>query len=246
MALLACALGCIWGSFLNVCIERLPRGQSPLWPPSRCPHCLTPIRPYDNVPLISWLLLRGRCRHCRAPISPRYPLVEALGGGLALGLLQREGPTVLGAVHYLLASALVVAAFIDLDHMLIPDWITLPGTALGLGASILPGGAGLGTAALGAALGGGVLWALRAVYGALRRREGLGLGDVKLGAMLGAMVGPQGVAFLLPAAAISGAAVGTALALRRGRGLDYALPFGPFLAGAGLWYLAAPWAPFGA
>jgi len=246
MASFAFLVGCIWGSFLNVCIERLPQGQSLLRPSSRCPRCHIPIRFYDNIPLISWLILRGRCRHCAQPISPRYPLVEALGGVLALLLLKREGLTALALAHYLLASALVVAAFIDLTHMLIPDQITIPGTALSLGTSALPGGLGWRTALLGMILGGGVLWGLRALYGVVRRREGLGLGDVKLGTMLGAMLGPQGVAFMLPAAALSGAMVGTVAALRRGRGLDYALPFGPFLAGAGIFYLVLlPWHPLG-
>jgi leader peptidase (prepilin peptidase) / N-methyltransferase len=232
------AFGLVIGSFLNVCIYRLPRGESLAFPGSRCPACGTPIRWYHNVPVLSWVALRGRCASCRAPISWRYPLVEALGGGLFLGLWLAMGPGAGFAVSALLGLMLIVLFFTDFDHQLLPDAVTLPGTALGAALAWFNpfiGGEGFGRLAVslaGAALGSGLLWAIGAIYGRLRGVEAMGMGDVKMMAMVGAFTGPRGVLFTLFAASVVGAAVGLALIPIRGRSLRDTLPFGCFLAPA--------------
>ncbi len=232
------AIGLVLGSFLNVCIYRLPVGESVAYPGSRCPSCGTPIRWYQNVPVVSWVLLRGRCASCRAPISWHYPLVEALGGGLLLGLWLALGPGAAFAVASLLGLMLIVLFFTDLDHQILPDLVTLPGAVLGAGLAWFNpflGGEGLRrlvAALAGAALGSGVLWAIGAVYGRLRGVEAMGMGDVKMMAMVGAFTGPRGVLFTLFAASIVGAAVGLALIPLRGRSLRDTIPFGCFLAPA--------------
>jgi leader peptidase (prepilin peptidase)/N-methyltransferase len=227
----AVLLGLGFGSFLNVVVHRLPRGESLVRPRSRCPGCGAPVRPRDNVPLLGWLLLRGRCRDCAAPISPRYPLVEALGGGLgALAVLAAPdlpGALCLGG----LLLTLTAVFFIDLDHQLILDVITLPGIALGLAF-----GTRLGTARLDAVIGclGGylVLWGVQKAYRTVRGVDGLGGGDVKLAAMLGAWLGWQGVLLTFLFGSFVGAVVGMTLASRGRAGARTALPYGVFLAPA--------------
>ncbi len=232
------AVGLVIGSFLNVCIHRLPRGESVAFPGSRCPSCGTPIRWYQNVPVVSWIVLGGRCAACRAPISLRYPLVEALGGGLLLGLWVAMGPSVAFAVAALLGLMLIVLFFTDLDHRLLPDAVTLPGAVLGAALAWFnpfldgEGVHGLVASLAGAALGSGLLWAIGAAYGRLRSVEAMGMGDVKMMAMVGAFTGPRGVLFTLFAASVAGAAVGLALIPLRGRSLRDTLPFGCFLAPA--------------
>jgi leader peptidase (prepilin peptidase)/N-methyltransferase len=258
--LFAFLVGLVIGSFLNVCIHRLPLEQSLMWPGSRCPACMAPIAWSDNLPVLSWLRLGGRCRTCRAPISVRYPLVELLAGGLAVLSLARFGVTPWAAVAFGLASALVVVSMIDLDHGIIPDVISLPGILVGLAASALvPGGVGLWDAFAGACLGGGLLWAIAAVYQRVAGIEGLGLGDVKLLAMIGAFLGWQSLPAVLLVASLTGSVGGLALvASRRGRARARRvlrmlgpgalarhlrrtpLPFGPFLA---LGALAALYVP---
>jgi len=208
--------GALWGSFFNVAIHRWPRGMSVVRPPSHCPACGAAIRPFRNVPILGWLLLRGRAECCGAPISARYPAVEALGGLLALAIAERlvvhaaEGseavPAALEAVAYFaFAGGLLVATFVDLDFMEIPDEVSLPGAALGLATAPLRGFPGAGDAALGA--GGGYLtvqvlfvW----VYEHLTGRRGMGEGDAKLLAMIGAWLGWQGALFALVAGAAQG------------------------------------------
>ncbi|MGQ9656233.1 MAG: prepilin peptidase, partial [Thermodesulfobacteriota bacterium] len=178
-SLVALALGSVIGSFLNVCIYRLPRGESLVFPGSHCPLCGARIRWYDNVPLLSYLLLKGRCRDCRGRIAPRYPLVEAISAVLCLWVLARYGLSVTSAIHYVFVCALVVVAFIDLDHQIIPDLITYPGIAAGVAASFISPGVTLRDSLLGLLVGGGILLAVALVFRWIRKKEGLGMGDVK-------------------------------------------------------------------
>jgi leader peptidase (prepilin peptidase) / N-methyltransferase len=225
------ALGLIVGSFANVCIHRIPLGESVVSPPSRCPRCRALIRPWDNVPVLSYLWLRGRCRRCQAPISGRYPLVEVANGLAWLALAWRGGPTLQTAISMLLVTALLVLALIDLDHHLLPNVITLPGIAVGLLASFLPGSPVSPTSAAASALGGYLCLALVAkvaerVYG----EEALGQGDWKMTAMLGAFLGWAGMLLAVFLGTLAGALVGlTLIALGRGSRRTR-IPLGTFLA----------------
>ncbi len=257
--------GAVVGSFLNVVVHRLPREESVVRPGSRCPACGEPIRAHDNVPILGWLLLGGRCRDCRAPISPRYPLVELANALLWTALAQRLGPGLSFLVLAAFCSALVAVTLIDLDHLIIPDAITLPGTALGLAAGLaLPPRAGPLTWALYergglsrlpgplaspafwdrllAAACGFAFFYLAAVAGdRIFRKASMGGGDIKLAAMMGAVLGMTGLVVSIYVALLVGSAVGIAmLALRRAR-VGTAIPFGPFLALGGV--VAAFWAP---
>jgi leader peptidase (prepilin peptidase)/N-methyltransferase len=231
----AFALGLVIGSFANVCIHRLPRHESIVTPRSRCPRCAALISPLDNVPVLAYLLLRGRCRRCRAPISVRYPAIELANGLLYLGLALVYGPTPLTPVRMALATALLVLALIDLEHHLLPNVITLPGIAAGLAASFLPGSAVTPWGALAAAAGGyvgmaAVARAAEAYYG----QEALGQGDWKMVAMLGAFFGWRGMLLAVLVGTAAGAVVGLALvAAGRGSGRTK-LPLGTFLAAGAL------------
>jgi len=228
-------LGLVVGSFANVCIYRLPRRESVVSPPSRCPSCGTPIRARDNVPVASWLVLRGRCRACRAPISPRYPVVEATNGCLWLALAIVRGPRSQTFVEMVLVTALLVLSVIDLDHQILPDAITLPGVGAGLAASFLPGSPVRPLGALLAAAGGWLAFAAVAkAYQRVRGIEGLGQGDWKLAAMLGAFLGWQPMLLTVLIATVAGTAVGLAAVALRGRDLRHALPLGTFLGTAGI------------
>lgn len=246
LAGVAFALGACVGSFLNVVAHRLPHGESLVHPASRCPVCWDPIPAWANVPILSWLGLRGRCRRCKAPISARYPLVEAATGLLFALLLLRWlhvglGPRLL--VDWLLASALVAVTLIDADHRIIPNEITYPGIPLGLAlAWLVPGPSPL-DAFLGLLVAGGMLWALSAGYERLRGRIGLGMGDVKLVAMLGAFLGLQPALEIIMVGSLLGLAWGLFLIGFRGAGRLTRIPFGPALAAAALLELFAPgWA----
>lgn len=230
-------IGCCLGSFYNVVIHRLPNGESLVHPPSHCPGCDKPIAPYDNIPILSYLLLRGKCRHCRASISPRYPLVEALTGLVAMLLFRRYGfhPQLL--VEFVFASILIIITFIDLDTYTIPDVFSLTGIGLGFLGSFLTARLSWTDSLLGVLLGGGLFWAIAAGYAWVRRREGLGGGDIKLLAMIGAFVGWSGVVFTILAASISGLAVGLVVMARSRQGLTAMIPFGPFLALGAISYI---------
>jgi leader peptidase (prepilin peptidase)/N-methyltransferase len=227
---LAFAVGASVGSFLNVCIHRLPQDESVIRPGSRCPRCATPIAWHDNIPLVSWAWLRARCRACRAPIPGRYPLVEGATGGLAVLALLRFGPTAAAAVAFAFTAALLLVTFIDLDHRFIPDEVSLPGIGIGLAASFLPGGVTPLDALGGALLGGGVLWAVAWGYERLTGVEGMGYGDVKLLAMMGAFLGWQAIPAVLVVASITGSVAGALLIFARGgtgRARRIARHFGP-------------------
>jgi leader peptidase (prepilin peptidase)/N-methyltransferase len=222
--------GAVIGSFLNVCIHRLPRHESIVRPSSRCPACGKQIAPYDNVPILSFLWLRGRCRACRAPISFRYPLVESANAIGYLWIVQQFGLGWSAAAYAVLFSALLVVTFIDFDHQIIPDRITLPGIPLGIlcASTVLP--AGLLNSVLGVLLGGGLLWFMAWISPYLFGKEGMGGGDIKLLAMIGAFLGWEPVLLTVLVGAFTGAVTGLSLiALKRLRRDQY-LPFGPFLA----------------
>lgn len=238
LLLLALLMGLCIGSFLNVVIYRLPLGKSIVSPGSRCPKCSYELRWYDNVPVLSWAFLAGKCRQCRAPISVQYPIVELVTGVLFV-LVAWWTPVGPLLVSRLILVAILVALFgIDLEHQILPNVITLPGIVIGLMFSfIAPPGwkdAGLGTL-----LGGGVLYGIAAAYYAVRREEGLGMGDVKMLAMIGAFLGWKAVLVTLVLSSFSGAAIGLALIAAQRGGMKLALPFGTFLAvGAGAAMLA--------
>ena len=237
--------GLVVGSFLNVCIHRLPLGASVVRPRSRCPACGSPIPWYHNVPVASWIVLGGRCARCGARISLRYPVVELLGGCAALLLWRTLGPGAAFPIATAFAWSMIVLFFTDYDHQLLPDAVTLTGLASGMAlAWINPFLAGTGwrrvwLAAAGAALGAGLLWGVGALYGKLRKVEAMGLGDVKMMAMVGSFVGPFGVLLTIFGGSISGAVVGLVMIPLRGRSLRDTLPFGCFLAPAALAALLA-------
>lgn len=230
----ALAIGLVVGSFANVCIHRLPRRQSVVVPRSRCPRCGAAIRPLDNIPVLSYLLLRGRCRSCRAPISPRYPAVEAANGLMYMTLAHVLGPTPQAVLAMGLVTALLVLSLIDLDHQLLPNVITLPGIALGLLASLLPDPpTPLGS--LGAALGGYLgFFIVAEAYRRSRGVEGLGQGDWKMAAMLGAFLGWEKMVLAVLLATLAGTVVGLTLVVFLGRTGRHALPLGTFLGLAGI------------
>jgi leader peptidase (prepilin peptidase)/N-methyltransferase len=233
--LLATAFGLIVGSFANVVIHRLPERRSVVWPGSCCPRCQQPIRAWDNVPVLSWLLLRGRCRACRARIAARYPIVELANGLLWLALAAVLGPTPRAFATMALVTALLVLSLIDLDHHLLPDAITKPGVVAGLTASFLPGSPVTPMGALLAAAGGYLaLGAVARLYRKTRGVEGLGQGDWKMMAMLGAFLGWERMLLTLLLATVAGTVVGLALMTLRGVTSQHALPLGTFLGFAGI------------
>jgi leader peptidase (prepilin peptidase)/N-methyltransferase len=227
-------VGLVVGSYLNVVIHRLPHGRSTVRPGSRCPACGAPIRARDNLPVVSWLLLGGRCRDCRAPIPVRYPLVELATGLAFAGAVLRFGWTADAAAAAVLAALLVALGAIDLDHFLLPDRLTLPGLALGLAFQAAAPGGSLVAGLRGALVGAGVLLVLAGGWELLRGVEGMGLGDVKMLAMIGAFLGVAGTLVTLVAASFAGALAGLALVARGRGGLQSRLPFGLFLAAGGL------------
>lgn len=236
MGLVAFLLGAVWGSFLNVCIWRLPRGISLLRPRSFCPSCGAKIRAYDNIPLLSFFLLRGKCRACGTPISWRYPLVEALTAFLAL-LCYLAFPLGEALLYFLFCSALLVASFIDIDHRIIPDEISLGGTGAGVFFSLLEITVPLSDALFGIAVGAGGLLLVGGLYKALRKQEGIGGGDVKLMGMIGAFLGAKGVLFSLFSGSVMGAVFGLVMIWKRGADMKYQIPFGPFLSFGAFLYL---------
>jgi len=223
-------IGCILGSFLNVVAYRAPRGRSIVTPPSACPACGARIRPWDNVPVLSYVFLRGRCRDCGARISPRYVLVELLGGAIPLLLWSRYGVGTELALLWPLMYVLLVLSVIDLDTRTLPDKVTLPGIAVGLIASPLIGYTTFVGSLVGAAVGGGALFLIALLGDAVFRKESMGGGDIKLAAMLGAFLGWKLCLVLLFVAFFVGAVVGVAVIVARGRQWDRTVPFGPFIA----------------
>jgi leader peptidase (prepilin peptidase) / N-methyltransferase len=236
--LLLAIFGACIGSFLNVCIFRMPRGESLAWPGSRCTSCGRALSWYENIPVVSWVVLRGRCRTCRAPVSWMYPTVEVLAALVFVSAYSLYGLTLLGAVRALFACALIVLFVTDLQHKILPNAITLPGIVVGFLVSlVLP--PGWRDSLIGILVGGGTLFAIAEAYYRLRGQEGLGMGDVKLLGMIGAFLGWKLVLLTLVLASFAGSVVGGAF-IMSGRGnMQYALPFGTFLSIGAL--VAAIW-----
>ena len=234
----AFALGAIVGSFLNVVIHRYPIEESIVFPPSRCPACRAGIRWFDNVPILAWLWLRGRCRDCRAPISPRYPLVELANALFYLAIYLHTGPTPGFVLIAAFVSMIIVLIYIDAEIQILPDVIDLPGIAVGIAIGALALGesypalvvsASIVDALAGALVGAAVIVAVIGVYWLIRRVEGMGQGDIKMLAMIGAGLGWRAVPGVLLLAAVCGSLIGVPAALRSERGMQLPLPFGVFL-----------------
>jgi len=226
---IAAAFGAIVGSFLNVCIHRLPRGKSIVWPASACPACGRELSWFENIPLVSYTVLRGRCRSCRAPISARYPVVELATALLFAACAWAYGPTLLFVSRVLFGSALIVLFAIDLEHHLLPNVVTLPGIIVGFVFSLfLP--PGWLDSLIGLVVGGGGLFLIAEGYYRLRHEEGLGMGDVKMLAMIGAFLGWKLTIVTLMMASFAGSIIGLLLIATRRGDMKYALPFGTFLA----------------
>lgn len=236
-ALFAFVFGLVVGSFLNVCICRLPREESVVSPPSHCPHCSYLIKWYDNIPLFSYLLLRGKCRGCGVHISLQYPLVELLNGILALLLFLRFGLTPAFLVFFLFCSALVVITFIDIEHQIIPDEISLGGIVIGFVLSFVLKEPGWLDSLIGILLGGGSLLLVAYGYQFLTGKEGMGGGDIKLLAMMGAFLGWKSVPFILFASSMVGSIIGISIMLLQKKDSKLAIPFGPYLAFGAVLYI---------
>jgi leader peptidase (prepilin peptidase) / N-methyltransferase len=246
------AVGAMIGSFLNVVIHRLPREESVVFPSSRCPSCGAAIKPYDNIPVLSWVVLRGRCRSCKTAINARYPAVELLTALLFALVLLQQGLTIGLLPDLIFTAALVALVFIDAEHMILPDAITLPGVGFALVVrALVPNlygveflrdgmmagwpdvGLSLTNAVLGAIVGGGTLWLVGWLWERVRGVEAMGLGDVKMMFMVGAYLGWPLTLVTLFMGVVAGAITGVGLMLRRGeRDMRMMLPFGIFL-GAG-------------
>ena len=229
--------GAAVGSFLNVCIGRIPEGLSIVTPPSRCPQCGHPIRFYDNIPIISFLLLGRKCRDCRGEISFRYPLIELLTAVFAWLLFQRFGLTPAFPAVFAFVCVLIVISFIDFDHQIIPHLLTLSGIPVFAVLAVLYMGLTAIDVFLGVMIGAGTLYFVAIYYEAMTGREGMGGGDVNLLAMLGAFMGWKSLLFILLVSSLLGAFVGLVFILFKGKDMKYAVPFGPFLCIAAVVYL---------
>jgi leader peptidase (prepilin peptidase)/N-methyltransferase len=229
--------GAAIGSFLNVCIFRLPLEQSIVSPSSHCFSCKKPIAFYDNVPLISFIFLKGKCRHCKAPFSYQYPLVELLTGILAFASVLMWGFTINALSVFIFLAALIAITFIDIEYKIIPDVISLPGILYGLLAALVLPRISFLDSFFGVLLGGGSLLLVAGLYYLLTKQEGMGLGDVKLLAMMGAFLGWQSILFIVMIGSMTGAVIGIVAMLIKKKDRKYAIPFGPFLSLGAVSYL---------
>jgi leader peptidase (prepilin peptidase)/N-methyltransferase len=234
-------LGTVVGSFLNVCIWRIPAGKSIIFPASSCPDCKAPIRWHQNIPVISYLLLGRKCAACRAPISFRYPLVEILTGFLFAVIVYRFGVQYFTPVLWLLGAVLIVVTFIDIDHQIIPNLISLPGIGIGFLCSFIIPWVSWTASLLGILIGGGSLYLVAMAYEWLTKKEGMGGGDIKLLAMIGAFLGWKAILPIIFMSSLIGSAVGVPLMLLKKADGKLAIPFGPFLSLGTLVYLL--WGP---
>ncbi|RLB20208.1 MAG: prepilin peptidase [Deltaproteobacteria bacterium] len=222
--------GLALGSFANVCIYRLPLGRSIVSPPSSCPHCGQQIKFYDNIPLLSYLLLKGKCRVCGHPISAQYPLVELSMGLISLALFIRYGASYQYILYLLFTGSLVVITFIDLHHQIIPDVVSLPGIAVGFLSSFFLISVSWIDSVIGIVAGGGALLVIAIIFEKLTGREGMGGGDIKLLAMIGAWMGWKALPFIVLVSSLAGTIIGGGALLITGKGYGVRIPFGPFLA----------------
>jgi len=252
--------GTVIGSFLNVCIYRIPREESIAYPGSHCTSCDQPISFYYNIPIISYFLLGGKCQHCKSSISGRYPLVELISGLLFLATVWKFGLSIETLFYLLLISSLIAITFIDFEHKIIPNVITYPGILIGiLYSALITDWDNFGQAIhtfnetqnlfsmlrelpildsiFGIILGGGILLLIAYFYKALKKRDGMGMGDVKLLAMIGAFFGWEGVLFVIFLSSILGSVIGISIIIAKKGDLKYALPFGPFLSIAAVVYI---------
>ncbi len=236
-ALAAFLFGAVVGSFLNVCIYRIPEGLSIIRPPSSCPKCGGAIRLYDNIPILSWLVLKGRCRDCREPISPRYLVVEVLTGLLSFVLFLNFDFSLKFLAAFIFCCALLVITFIDLDHQIIPDSITLPGIPICFLLSVLVLKLSWLDALLGIVIGGGALYLISFGYRLFTKRDGMGMGDVKLLTMLGAFLGWKSLIFILFTSSFLGSLIGLTMVWIKKTDMKYAIPYGPFLSLGGIAYI---------
>ncbi len=232
------ALGLCFGSFLNVCIWRIPKEKSVSWPPSACPKCGTRIKGYDNIPVLSWLLLRGKCRSCKAPISIGYPLIELLTGLFFLTIWLIYGVSPKTPIYQLAVFGLLLGTFIDLEEMWLPDRVTIGGMILfpllSMAAPELHGAAGwfagLKASLIGLAAGFGLFWMIREAGTAVFKKEAMGFGDLKLMGMLGALLGWQAVIYITFFSALAGAVIGMGLIVMKKKELSSQIPYGPYIA----------------
>ena len=223
---------------MNVCIYRIPISKSIATPRSMCPGCNSLISAYDNIPVISYILLKGKCRNCGIPISLRYPLVETISGLTAIAVFMRFGISAEGLIYFTFVSALIVITFIDIDHRIIPDIISLPGIPIGfLLASLVLPSMNYKTSLAGILTGGGSLLAVAWIYNLITKKEGMGGGDIKLLAMIGAFTGWKGVLFTIFVASAVGTLAGIAVMLKTQKGMKLAVPFGPFLSIGAILYI---------
>ncbi len=245
---LALALGLILGSFYNVCIHRYLSGESIVFPASKCPKCSHKLRWYENIPVLSWVLLRGKCSNCKQSISLRYPIVELTSGVWAMALAVKYGPTGAWGVYMVIGAIFIIASFIDFQEYILPDILTLPGAGVALAGAYFVlqpqlGGPTLSESLIGMVAGAGALLALRQTYMVLKGIEGLGMGDVKLMLMIGAILGWQA----LPAAVTAGAIIALPISIiymrmQPEKGMKAMVPFGPFLSlGCMLYILFGDW-----
>ena len=255
IGIFAFLFGLIIGSFLNVCIVRIPEQKSIVMPASACPKCGTPIRPYDNIPVLSYVFLGGKCRACKTTISPIYPLVELLTALLFLGCFLAFGLSLEALKWAIFSAVMIVLVFTDLRERILPDVVNFTGLGLGLALCLFTkptdGTAlwlanrffdfpppqpvlSLVDALLGAFLGSGLLWLVSEAYFRLRKREGMGLGDVKMMLMVGAFLGPKRTILTIFAGSVLGSVIGIVYILARRKGSNYELPFGTFLGMAAL------------
>jgi len=237
MNCLAFFFGAAIGSFLNVCIFRLPEKKSIVRPSSQCPYCHHPIRFYDNIPIISFAVLGGKCRDCLGKISWRYPLVELITALLSLLLFLKFGFSPDFFVFFIFTAVLIVITFIDLDHQIIPDVLTLPGIPLFFLAAVFIIKVPWLEALLGLLIGGGVLFLIAFVYELISKREGMGGGDIKLLAMIGGFLGWKSLIFVLLFSSFTGAIIGVTAMMIKKQDMKYAVPFGPFLSAAAVAYI---------
>ena len=234
---IAALFGALIGSFLNVVILRLPdHTQSIVYPASHCPRCASPLHWYENIPIISYLCLRGKCSHCKVPISLQYPLVEIMMALLAAALMYTFQLSIATAGYFLFSAALLVIIVIDIHHQIIPDVISLPGIILGVLFSLVSPTVTWQSSLIGLLVGGGILYAIAFFYTLLRKIDGMGGGDIKLLAMIGAWLGWQSLPFVIFASSLSGTFVGLIAMFYQKKGGQTRIPFGPFLSIAALVY----------